>query len=455
MTLELKNKKVGLLGFGVENQGLLPYLLAAGAQVTICDKNEFLPRKSAEVAYRLGADYLKNLTDFDIVFRTPGLPYLSQEIQLAKKAGVVVTSQIELFMNKCKGRLIGVTGTKGKSTTATLIFDILKQAKNKGEIKENIFLAGNIGVSAMSLLEEIRQNDWVILELSSFQLQGLEISPRLAVVLGIAVDHLDYHKNEEEYVAAKKSIVCYQNQKDYAVINADSKISLSFAQETKGRVLTFSRLSQVSGGAFVSERGEILLRLPSKPEQAVCLVKDIKLLGCHNLENVLAATVAAALVGASSDSIKTAIVQFRGLPHRLQFVAEKQGILYFDDSKATTPDATIAAIRSFSQPLTLIIGGSSKKADYSELVEAIVKSSVENVICIGQEGERLQRLLEARQAPQKIIRGGATISEIVQQAVLVSRPGSAVLLSPAAASFGMFKNAEDRGEQFQQCVRDL
>ncbi len=455
---ELNDRNVALLGFGTENRALLPWLLEQGATVTICDKNEALEPVAGVVDYHFGPDYLQNLNHFEVIVRTPGLPYLSREIQDARQAGVVVTSQTKLFLERCSANIIGVTGTKGKGTTSSLINEILTIAHQSGEIAGQSFIAGNIGTPPIQMLDQLTQDDWVVLELSSFQLQDVTISPHIAVVLNVTVDHLDHHRDEAEYISAKKNIVRYQTPEDYVVINQDSLTSVLFADETPAKIYFFSRSQSVDQGSFVEQRaGEsrVVLRLPDKDEAEVCRADEVKLVGTYNLENITAATTAAALAGASLVSIKKGVTVFAGLSHRLQYVGTKKQVRYYDDSKATTPDSTAAAVLSFSEPIVLIVGGSSKGADFTDLIETIRTSSVTHIICIGQEGERLQELLTEAVVPQQLVAGGSTMTEIVHQAAALAQPGGIVLLSPAAASFDMFKNAEDRGEQFQAAVREL
>ncbi len=451
-------KHIGLLGFGIENQALLGYLIAQGAKVTICDRNEDLAHQSLpeSVKLRLGPGYLDRLTDFELVFRTPAIPFQTPAIQAAARSGVVISSQIKLFFERCPARIIGVTGTKGKSTTASLITLILELAAEAGQLPGKVYLAGNIGKAAVDLLDRLTADDLVVLELSSFQLEDLTKSPELAVVLAVTTDHLDYHHDLAEYQRAKKPIVLFQKPTDYAVLNLDSVASLAFAEESVAQTYYFSRRIAVDQGVFVHHSQEIVLRLPDRADQPICTVADIKLVGAYNLENVAAAALTAYLAGAKLDHIRQGITSFTGLHHRLEFVAELKAIRYYDDSKATTPEATEAAVLAFDQPITVIVGGSSKGADFGPLVSAIKQSQVKKVICIGQEGERIYRLLLADQSHIRPVQSTAhTMAEIVAQATELTEPGGIVLLSPAAASFDMFNNAEDRGDQFQAAVKAL
>lgn len=455
MKNDYTNKKVAILGYGVNNAELVPWLQSHGASVTICDKNALLSQDLPDVSYQIGPDYLKNLTEFDFLFRTPGLPYLTPEIQAAKQAGVVVTSQTQLFLEQTSARTIGVTGTKGKGTTASLIEAMLQAARHRDEIAGNVYLAGNIGVSPISLLKKLASSDWVILELSSFQTQDLTLSPHIAVILAVTQDHLDHHKSLEEYVAAKRNLVVHQGANDYVVVNHDSPTSMSFLDATHARPYLFSSRAIVETGAYVTPEGDIRLHLSEQVAVTVCRAAEIKLPGRHNLENIAAATVAAALAGAGVESLRHGATTFEGLPHHLQLVATKRGVRYYDDSFSTNPTSTIAALRSFVDPQTIILGGSSKGADFTELVNELKQSSVTDVILIGKEGARLKPLLREASGSWHLHDGGATMTDIVATAARVTKRGGIVLLSPAAASLDMFSNYKDRGDQFAAAAQAL
>mgnify|MGYP001566837344 FL=1 len=331
---DFRGKKVGILGLGEENLALVEYLAKFGAEMTVCDKKregelgEYYQKvKDLPVQFRLGPDFLDRLTDFDIVFRTPGLPYLNPKIQEAKKAGVVVSSQTKLFFELCPCPIIGVTGTKGKGTAATLISEILKSKSEiptfakatAGKQNQKVYLGGNIGNPPIGFLDKLTKDDIVVLELSSFQLQDLDKSPHIAVVLDIKVDHLDYHRDEKEYTEAKTNIVRFQQKNDFAVINADYLTSFNFAAQTQAEVFWFSRRKSVDQGTWVKNKQELILRAD---DQEFPLVKTDKvtLRGEHNLENIAAATAAAYLAGADVSTIIKTVKNFRGLEHRLEFV---------------------------------------------------------------------------------------------------------------------------------------
>ncbi len=453
MHTDYHGKKVAVLGYGINNKELIPFLLARGADVTVCDKNETI-EQTPGVHYQLGDSYLSGLNNFDIIFRTPGIPFLTPEIQEAKNQGVIISSQTQLFLEECPAKTIGVTGTKGKGTTASLIAHLLERAQKEGELPGRTFLAGNIGRSAIGLLAELTENDWVVLELSSFQLQDMTLSPHIAVILSVTSDHLDHHHSLEEYREAKKNLVRYQSPQDYVVVLHDSPVSMTFLDQTHAMPFFFSTQQMVNPGAFV--HGDYLYYQPSNNEAfGIAALSDVRLVGRYNLQNVTAALTVGALLGASPQTLREGVSTFSGLPHRLEFVAEKGGVSYYDDSKSTNPGSTEAAIQAFSQPQTLILGGSSKEADFTSLVNTIKQSSATTIITIGEEGKRIKQLLQEASAPQELVDGAATMPEIVKQAQAATRPGGVVVLSPACASFDMFQNAEDRGNQFKQAVKDL
>jgi UDP-N-acetylmuramoylalanine--D-glutamate ligase len=477
--LNLKGKKVAVLGLGVENLPLAKFLIKQGAEVTVCDKNLNLKSQISNLKiknHRLGHDYLENLTDFDIVFRTPGLSRLTPELLKAELEGVEISSSIKLFFDLCPAKIIGVTGTKGKGTCAALIYEILKKSQislspkgrvlRRQNLKSQIYLAGNIGNPAISLLDKLKPADWVILELSSFQLQDLEKSPHIAIVLNITSDHLDYHKTRQEYVKAKENIVLHQTARDFAVINADYFTSLKFAALTKGKVYWFSRKKSIDEGCFVRWKsisngkefgrfGEVILRIKSK-EHLICPTYEIDLIGAHNLENICAAVVASYLAGAKIQDIQKVVTTFSGLEHRLEFVTEINGVKYINDSYSTTPETVISAIESFSEPIVLICGGRSKGGNYDKMVKEILKSSVKSIVLIGETAGEIEKKLKVKKEKLKIKVKNlkfATMKEIVETAQREAKPGDIVLFSPGCASFDMFKNASDRGNQFKKAVR--
>lgn len=449
MIQKYENMKIGILGLGEENIALVRYLVKYGAKnITICDQRgseEFSnidDIQNAVSSWRLGPDYLDNLEDFDVVFRTPGLPYLNEKIQKAKIDGVEVSSEIKLFFDLCPSPIIGVTGTKGKGTTATLISEILKKAGKR------VFLAGNIGNAPIEFLDHLTADDIVVLELSSFQLQDLEKSPHIGVVLNISSDHLDVHANNDEYIEAKTNIIRHQTKDDFAVINIDYLTSFEFAALTSAQVYYFSRKKSVDQGAWVNS-GEILYR-ENNEDIELAQTSDLLLRGEHNFENICASCTAARLAGADFESISEVIKSFKGLEHRLELVTEIDGVKFYNDSFSTNPDTAIAAIKSFTEPIILIAGGSEKNADYAELGKVISDSNVKTAILIGVTGSRIKS--EIQTSNVKVIDTCQNLDDVIDIIKQEMKLGDVVLLSPASASFDWFANYKDRGQQFKENV---
>jgi UDP-N-acetylmuramoylalanine--D-glutamate ligase len=464
--MEYQGKRVAVLGLGVENVPLIPYLIEEGAEVVALDEHtkEELGETYKKIAdlpvhFRLGPHYLDHLEDFEVIFRTPGWKVTTKKkvLDVAKRSHIEVTSAIKLFFERCPAKIIGVTGTKGKGTTSTLIYEMLKAQGKK------IWLGGNIGEMrdakpALSILPEIRPDDLVVLELSSFQLEDLDRSPHIAVVLSVTPDHLDYHKTFLNYLSAKKQIVRHQNPDDFAVLNADSVTSMEFAVETDAQVVTFSTKKEVEKGAFLAGES-MFLNADGRPVE-LDKTSVLKIPGPHNVTNALAASLATYLAGVDVSSIKKVLETFRGLPHRLETFMTKKDVRFVDDSYSTNPETTIAAVRSFRVPITLIVGGSSKKADFTELGRVVAKeSSVKHVVLLGNtESRRIRAAIEAHMdkkghVPQFYPTG--SMEEAVEVAAKVTEKGGVVLLSPAAASFDLFRNYKERGELFQKAARGL
>ncbi len=428
-----KNKNVGVLGFGVEGKATFEYLKKHGVKADILDKKD-------------DSNYLNKLTNYNVVFKTPGISPLIPEIVAAKRAGVIFTSQIEEFFDLCPAPIIGVTGTKGKGTTSTLIYEILKTGGY------DIYLGGNVGVPAIDFLEKLTSDSLVILELSSFQLQVLERSPHIAVVLNITSEHLDYHKDTAEYREAKTNIIRHQTEGDYAVINDDYEVSKSFAKLTPANKYFFSRDHKVEG-CYVNDKDQIILNVEGE-NTIIASFSELKLRGRHNLENVTASSLAAYIAGANPETISKVIRNFPGLEHRLELVREVNGVKYYNDSFSTVPETAIAALDSFTEPIILIAGGSSKKSDYHELGNKIANSNVKTLILIGDTAEEIKFTIPEGFRGE-IILGLTAMSEIVAEATKRAVSGDIVLLSPASASFGLFENYKDRGDQFKATVQKL
>lgn len=449
-----KGKTVAILGLSVEGIDSVRFFHSQGAKVWCCDRRtkEALGSTYTELVplsagFQLEKNYLKDLDRFDIVVRTPGMNLRIPELVALQKKGKEITSQVKLFYSLCPAPIIGVTGTKGKGTTATLITKML-EADGK-----TVWFGGNIGTPILSMIKNIKKSDVVVLELSSFQLEDCEMSPHVAVVLRTTQEHLanqdtlasNYHLTREAYVEAKKSIVRYQKKYDVAILNADDPTSSSFAKETQAQAQYFSRTKKTTD-AYVDNHA-VYIR-----GEKICSASDIKLRGEHNLDNIAAAALAATAVGVSIVAISQAAKSFEGLEHRLEAVRTVDGVLYVNDSFSTVPETAIAAIESFIEPIILIAGGSEKGSDFSELGKVITSHSIKVLIAIGRMTDRIVTAATSAGFTGKIITGATSMHEIVTTAAREATAGDVVLLSPACASFDMFKNYKERGTLFKHEV---
>ena len=444
--------KIAIIGFGREGQSLFSFLRKhpryKDAEIWALDKNPHIkiPR---EIPQRLDEHYLDGLSEFDLVFRSPGVPYMTRELVRARKAGVHFSSPTQLFFEEAAlrgAKIIGITGTKGKGTTSTLTYRILQSGGKK------TFLAGNIGTPALDIVPKLDSASLVVLELSSFQLIDLKESPSIAVVLMVTSEHLDWHEDLPEYIAAKRNIIRFQSPKGYTVIAEEYPRSRSFVKHAPGTVFTFSKKKVVKKGAW-TEKG-LFWFSDGKRKENICLVSDLWIPGFHNLDNSCAAITVAKILGVKNTAIRSAIRGFRGLEHRLELVKKVRGVTYYDDSYATTPETAAVAVQAFENPKILILGGSSKGSDFKRLGKLISASkSIKAIIGVGVEWSRIKRLIKNPRL--RIVEGCKNMKQIVRTAHKLTSPGDVVLLSPACASFGMFKNYTDRGEQFKKQVREL
>jgi UDP-N-acetylmuramoylalanine--D-glutamate ligase len=429
--------KIALLGFDTEGRSSLEYFSRQGHEITICDQNSDLNTPDG-VAAVLGKNYLDDLDRFDLLVRTAGLP---PRLILEKNPNVAdkITTQInEFFKVSPTKNVIGVTGTKGKGTTSTLITRMLEASGKK------TYLGGNIGVPVLNFLEELTPDRWVVLELSSFQLIDLKASPHLAVCLMVVPEHLNWHKDMEEYIAAKSNLFRHQSENDVAVYFSENAISKQIAATSPGQKVPFSE----SPGALV-DNGCI-----SISGQEIVRIDELKLLGAHNWQNVCAAITAFWQVSQDIEAIRPVVTTFSGLEHRLELVRELDGVKYYDDSFGTTPETAIVAVQAFAEPKVLILGGSDKGASYDELANVVASSNIRKVLLIGDQAASIQEALD-RAEFTNYMPGGENMTDIVGHAHENARPGDIVLLSTACASFDMFKNYKDRAAQFIAAVKDL
>lgn len=472
---DYKGKKVAVLGSGVEGLSSAKWLVGQGAAVTILDQKEKLDPQTLKVIRKIGdvrviggTDYLRTLSEYEIVVRSPGvkLSVVEEAIKnLTKKP--LLTSQTQLFLDLSPAKIIGVTGTKGKGTTASLIYEMLR--KNGFDA----YLGGNIGTPPFDFFDKLTNDSWVVLELSSFQLEDLGSSPadaeamagkpHIAVVLMVTSEHLgkdtlgtqNYHEDISEYIIAKRNILTHQVAGDFAVVNRDYPASNESDIYTDGKVFYVSRERGVTEEGCYIEENAVWVKKSGKTQKIIDTEK-ILLPGKHNLENVCAATMVAIIAGVSKESIASVLQSFKGLEHRLELVGEVKGVKYYDDSFSTTPETAIAAIEAFKNPEVIILGGSKKGSDFSELAKTIAKTeNIRAIIGIGVEWERIKKEILKYTDKVFLVEGAMDMPTIVVAAAKISQPGDVVLLSPACASFDMFSNYKERGNLFKQEVEQL
>ena len=427
--------KIAIAGYGIEGRANYQYWLAQhpDAEIVIVDQKQPVDAP-VDAPIMVGDDAFRQLQDYDLVIRTAGLaPY---KIATHGK----VWSATNEFFEKCPAPIIGITGSKGKGTTASLINSILQAAGH------TTWLVGNIGQAALEVMDQIQPDDIVIYELSSFQLWDLERSPETAVVTIIEPDHLDVHTDFEEYIAAKAHITQFQQMGDQAFYRPGDQQSQAIADAGESVALPYidDTAVHVADGSFYDG------------DERLCSVEALRLPGAHNIDNACAA-ISASLEysGVTAAAIEEGLRSFRGLPHRLHFVREINEVKYYDDSIATTPGSAIAALNAFTQPKVLILGGSYKGSDFSKLAETLAKQEDVRVLLIGEEAPRLVAAFQEVFFDHFEIILDPTMEKVVRHAAEIAEPGSVVLLSPAAASFGLFKNYSDRGEQFVAAVNAL
>lgn len=449
---------LGLHGGGV---GTVRFLSSAGAKVTVTDiksKEELAPsleklKELKNVNYVFHQHRPENFTQTDMVIKNPAAPWNNKYIQLAIANKIPVEVDSSLFFKFCRNPVIGVTGTKGKTTTTSLIYEILAAA-GKNPLK--------VGVGQTSVLDKIKdlkKDSTVVFELSSWRLSALgryKISPRISVITNISPDHLNYYKSMKEYIQDKKNIFLYQKKEDYCIINGDNTSIKEFEDEVKSKLVKFSKQKVVNDKAVYLDNGVIYFN-NGIDEKKILEVKDIKLKGEHNLENVLAAIAVAVSMGVKAEVIREVIGKFQGVAHRLEFVRELRKIKYYNDTAATTPEAAIYGINSFSEPIVLIAGGSDKNLEMSEFSKVIMAKTKDVVFLKGKGTDKIIETMK-KNSPQ-LASHGFQITDSMNEALALaksrSQAGDVVLLSPGAASFGLFANEIDRGDKFKEAVNKL
>lgn len=446
----LKGKRVAVLGIGVSNRPLIRMLLERGIFVTACDKTErekldaeVLELEAAGAELRVGAGYLDGLTA-DVVFRTPGMHPNIPALQNLRKQGAIITSEMEAFFTVCPCPILAVTGSDGKTTTTTLIAEILKKAG------KTVWIGGNIGQPLLPEAENMGHEDLAVVELSSFQLMSMTQSPHVAVITNLAPNHLDVHKDMDEYIGAKENLYLHQTAADLVVLNADNAITASFASKAKGRTAFFSRQSVQPNGAWfdgetVFYKGEVVMKR-----------SDILIPGLHNVENYMAALCAVEEY-AEPDHVRQVAKTFGGVEHRIELVRERNGVRWYNDSIASSPTRTIAGLRSFDRKVILIAGGYDKRIPFDVLGPEIT-AHVKRLILCGATADKIrQAVLNApdyREGDPDIVTVN-TLQQAVQDAADHAVAGDIVTLSPACAAFDQFKNFMARGKAFKELVHGL
>lgn len=452
----LNNRKVAIIGLGVSNIPLIDYMYEKNAQVTVFDDraiskipNDIINKiEKYKMNYFFGENCLENLKGFDIIFRSPSCLPTKPELQAEEESGALVTTEIEMLMKMCPCKIIGITGSDGKTTTTTIISKILESNGYK------CFLGGNIGTPLFTKLSEITPEDVVVLELSSFQLMGMDVSPDVAVITNITPNHLNIHKDLQEYIESKKNIFKYQNENGILILNYDNDVTNKCGNEANGKVIYFSSKNKLEDGWIVDDG--IIKECTDKLRKHIVNTKDVNLRGMHNYENICAALAATKTFVDTKKAVKT-ICNFKSVEHRLEYIREINGVKWYNDSVSSSPTRTIAGLNSYEEEIILIAGGYDKNLDYTPLAKPIVEK-VKGLILIGDTSAKIFDSVK-----QELENQGKNIpiyvceefKQTVTIAKKIARSGQIVLFSPASASFDMFKNFADRGEQFKKLVNEL
>lgn len=453
--MELKGKKVLVFGAGISGTGSCRLLEAAGARVILHDGNEKLDTEKmkeklgedSRVEIRLGAFPEKELPHLDLVVLSPGVPTDLPVVNRMHEMGIPVWGEIELAWVCGKGDVLGITGTNGKTTTTTLLGEIIKNAF------PSAFVVGNIGMPYTESALDTREDSVTVAELSSFQLESIHtFRPRVSAILNITPDHLNRHHTMEAYIGAKLNITKNQTAEDVCVLNYEDETTRKMAEKVNARVLFFASGHKLEQGIYLED--DAIIYKPGKDREGilVCRTGELQLLGVHNYENVMAAVAMAAAYGVDMEIIRSTVKAFRGVEHRIEFVAEKNGVAWYNDSKGTNPDAAIKGIQAMVRPTILIGGGYDKQSDFHEWIRSF-DGKVRYLVLIGATREQIQREAAECGFTDCILKD--TFQEALDTCASLARPGDAVLLSPACASWGMFPNYEVRGEEFKKYVNAL
>jgi UDP-N-acetylmuramoylalanine--D-glutamate ligase len=455
---KLKDKNIVILGLARQGTALARFLAEAGAEVTVSDLQveEALADRLQELAdlpirYVLGGHPISLLDDADVLCLSGGVPSDIPIVEEALARGIPLSNDAQIFLDHCPAPVIGITGSAGKTTTTALVGEMCRLAGLR------TWVGGNIGNPLIAGLAATEPDDRVVMELSSFQLELMTTSPRIAAVLNITPNHLDRHKTMEAYIAAKQNIVAHQAAEDCAVLGYDDANARALALETPARLVFFSGGAEVEAGAFKTN-GELTLRLGGV-DREICRASEVELLGGHNLLNVLAAGALAGLAGVSLEAIRTVATTFTGVEHRLELVRDVNGARWYNDSIATAPERSLAAMRSFEEPVVLLAGGRDKNLPWDEFAEEALRR-VRRLITFGEAGPMIAKMVEEAREPgrdtglEEVTRVGG-LEEAVEEAARVARAGDVVLLSPGGTSFDAFRDFAERGDRFKCLVQAL
>ena len=449
-------RKIAIIGLGVSNIPLIDYLYNKKARVTVFDDRniEEIPKEIMDkitnynFEFSFGPNSLEKLKGFDMILRSPSCLPTKPELVEEAERGAIVTSEIELLMKMCPGKIIGVTGSDGKTTTTSMIYAILKEAGL------NAYLGGNIGVPLFTKLEEMKPQDIIVLELSSFQLMGMEVSPDISVITNITPNHLNIHKDYEEYIDSKKNIYRFQDENGIVVLNYDNEITRKCANEVKGKVIFFSSKEKLENGFIVDEN--VIKKCEDKVRTHILDTKDLILRGKHNYQNVCTALAATNSLVDINIAIK-AVKNFKPVEHRIEFIREIDNVKWYNDSASSSPTRTLSGLNAFDEDIILIAGGYDKNLDYTPLAKTIVEK-VKTLILIGQTAGKIfdavKKELENQNKKLDIYMCD-TLENTIEIAKKSAKPGQVVLFSPASASFDMFKNFADRGNKFKNLVNAI
>jgi UDP-N-acetylmuramoylalanine--D-glutamate ligase len=457
----LADRHVVVLGLARQGTALARFLVQARADVTVSDLRDeaALADPLAELAglpirYVLGEHPLSLLDGADLLCLSGGVPVDIPIVTEARRRSIPLSNDAQLFLERCPAPVVGITGSAGKTTTTALLGEMCRAAAGERGTSARTWVGGNIGNPLITDLGQIEPDDCVVIELSSFQLEIMTTSPHIAAVLNITPNHLDRHQTMEAYVAAKCNIVAHQKPEDVALLGYDDANARSLAIETAARLLWFSGGAEVEEGTFKTN-GDLTLRL-ANGDRRICLASEVRLRGRHNLLNVLAACALAGVVGVPVEAMRQVATTFTGIEHRLELVRELVGVHWYDDSIATAPERSLAALRSFEEPIVLLAGGRDKKLPWEEFADEAVQR-VRRLITFGEAGPMIARVVKEHNSESRLegITQVETLEEAVEAAARVARRGDVVLLSPGGTSFDSFRDFAERGDRFKELVRAL